>query len=212
MAVTDADDSDGGIAERAVDVLVERILPFSWAGGFLAGVGAFVAGFLGIGGYLVYRGALAGSVTEKLITVGHIFYNSQMVPIVWGSVDMINPRPNPVAGAGIPGIYYAIPVIAIVGASIVFTYARRPDEQSAGYAVLTAFSMTIGYLLLALLGTFVFTQPQVIEPPTGGELTAIVRPDRLGTLTYGLLYPLVVGLIGSIPAQAALVNDNAENE
>jgi len=221
VAPTDADDSDGSIAERVADLLVERVLPFPWAGGFLAGCGAFVLGYLVLGGYYLADviKTLPGSTTEKLIQLGFIHYNAHTIPIIPEAVGELPANQtiartpfSLIAAATEPLVYYAVPVVTVLAGSFVFTYWYGPEERRVSLAVLTGVSMTIGYLLLALLGTFVFVQTQETDPVNASAILVALRPGRLQTLVYGLLYPLVVGFVGSLPAQVALTDGTESTE
>jgi hypothetical protein len=194
--VTDGDAS-GGVA----DGLRARAEAFPWPIGLAAGFGAFVAGYLVVVGYmLVGIAPLQGTLVDRLVGVGFIFYNAHTVPIVSSDPTVISRIPNPVAGAAIPWAYYGIPVIALTAAAGLFTYWYRPPEQDGFVAVATGAAMTLGYLLLALVGTFAFTQ------------FGALHPDRLWTLGAGLAYPLVCGTLGSIVAQSSLAGETEREE
>ena len=216
MAVTNPDDSDGGIAESVVELLIERVLPFPWASGLVAGSGAFVLGYLLLGAYYLAGviKELPGSISEKAMQLGFILYNAHTITLI---PEAAEPLPSGqsiarqsfslLANATDAGLYYAVPILAILGATVAFTYWYDPDERSVTLAVMTGLSMTIGYLLLALLGTFLFVQVQETNPASGSAITIAFHPNRIQTLLYGLIYPLVVGFVGSLPAQAVLAND-----
>lgn len=217
MAETVPADDDGGIAERVVDVLVEKILPFPWVAGLAAGSGAFVLGYLVLGGYYLIGliKELPGTTTEKLTQLGFIHYNAHMIGIIPTAAEPLPEGQNIartsyslISNAADPGVYYAVPVVALLVGSAALTYWYDPDEQSTAVAVMTGVSMTLGYLLFALLGTFVFAQTQTTDPVNAEPIKVIYHPDRLGTLVFGFLYPLVVGFVGSIPAQIALTKDD----
>lgn len=220
MAPADTDDSGGGIAERVVDLLVEVILPFPWAVGFLAGCGAFVLGYLILGGYYILGlMQLPGAASRKAIQIGYILYNSHTIPIVPTATEPLPPgqvlgvgKSSWIAQAADPAVYYAVPVVALFLASVAFTYWYYPEDREVSLAVMTGVSMMIGYLLVALLGTFLVTTAQQTHPPDNSNITAIsyvLHPDRVKTIIYGLLYPLVVGFVGSLPVQAVLTNESA---
>lgn len=193
--VTDGDTSGG-----AANGLRARAEAFPWPVGLAAGVGAFIVGYLVVVGYmLVGIAPLQGGIVDRLVGVGFIFYNAHTIPVVSADPTVISRIPNPVAGAAIPWAYYGIPVVALTVAGGLFTYWYRPPEQDAFVAVATGAAMTIGYLLLALVGTFAFTQ------------FGVLYPDRLWTLGAALAYPLVCGTLGSIVAQPSLAGET-ENE
>jgi hypothetical protein len=178
--------------------LLERIDAFPWPFGLAAGWVAFVLGYLVVTAYmLVGIAPLQGSLVDRLVGVGFIFYNAHTVPIVAGAPGVVSRLPHPVANAAIPWVYYGVPVVTLTAVAGGFTYWYRPGENDTLTAVATGASMTIGYLLLALLGTFVFDQ--------FGQL----RPDRLWVLGAGLAFPLVCGTLGSIVAQSALASSEA---
>ena len=216
MADTDPDDSDGGIAERVVDLLVDQILPFPWSVGLLTGCGAYVLGYLLLGGYYLIGviKELPGSTTEKLLQLGFIHYNAHTIGIVPEARSALPPGQaiartpfSLLANASDPGVYYAVPVVALLAACVGFTYWYQPTDRRLSLAIMTAVSMTIGYLLVALLGTFLFVQTQETDPVNASAITVALHPDRLQTLLYGLVYPLVIGFVGSIPVQAILTSE-----
>jgi hypothetical protein len=178
--------------------LLERIDAFPWPFGLAAGWVAFVLGYLVVTIYmLVGIAPLRGTLVDRLVGVGFIFYNAHTVPIVASAPGVVSRLPHPVANAAIPWVYYGVPVVTLAAVAGVFTYWHRPGENDALTAVATGASMTIGYLLLALLGTFGFDQ--------FGQL----RPDRLWVLGAGIAFPLVSGTLGSIVAQSALASSEA---
>lgn len=215
MAETESS-SDGGIAQRIAEFLVDRVLPFPWTGGFLAGCGGFVAGYLILVVYFLVGviKRLPGATGDKLIRLGFIHYNAHRIPVIQiatsplpGNQSFAGRSFTLLSAATDPGLYYAVPVVALLGASMVFTYYNLPERQSATYAALTGLAMTIGYLLFALVGTYVFVKTRSVDPNVGESFTIAVRPQRLSTLLYGVVYPLVVGAIGSLPVQAVLIDD-----
>lgn len=194
MAQRDATDGDASAVDA--DGLRARIEAFPWPVGLAAGFGAFLVGYLVVVGYmLVGIAPLQGSIVDRLVGVGFIFYNAHTIPVVSSDPTVVSRIPNPVAGAAIPWAYYGVPVVALTAVGGLFTHWYRPPEQDAFVAVATGAAMTIGYLLLALVGTFAFTQ--------FGSLL----PDRLWTLGAGLAYPLACGTLGSIVAQASLAGE-----
>lgn len=216
MAETEQVDEGRSIAERVVDVLLKRVLPFPWAVGFGAGAVAFVAGYAAVVAYLfsgIGNTNLPGSTVQKLIRLGFLHYNGHGIVVVADAPPTtVVPPINFLSNAALPIMYQAIPVLALVGASMLFTYWLRPADRSFGVAVLTGLSMTIGYLLLALVGTFLFSRAETQAMPTGETVTVVLHPDRVQTLMYGIAYPLVLGTFGSIPAQAALTNERESVE
>ncbi|MFD1587752.1 hypothetical protein ACFR9U_12220 [Halorientalis brevis] len=216
MAATNPDDSDGGIAESVVEFLIERVLTFPWAGGLVAGSGAFVLGYLLLGAYYLAGviKELPGAASEKAMQLGFILYNAHTITLI---PEAAEPLPSGQSIARTPfsllanatdaGLYYAVPILAILGVTVAFTYWHDPDERSVALAVMTGLSMTIGYLLLALVGTFLFVQTQQTNPANGTSIAIAFHPNRVQTLLYGTLYPLVVGTVASLPTQAIVTNE-----
>lgn len=99
------------------------------------------------------------------------------------------------AGTTFPSfVYLAVPVIALLVAGVLIGYygVTLPDER--GFvplglrSVLVGGVMTLGFLLLALGGMYLFR--------VDGQ--DIVRyPAQLETLLMGVLYPLVLGTVGA---------------
>lgn len=100
-------------------------------------------------------------------------------------------------------VYFAVPVIALVLAGFLVSYrgVALPDERGtvplALRSVLAGGLMTVGFLLCALGGMYLFTL----------EGENIVRyPARIETILWGVAYPLVFGTAGAFAG--LLVREN----
>lgn len=89
-----------------------------------------------------------------------------------------------------PLVYLAVPVVVLVVAAGVFTYARvdleRVDSPADALvvSVAVAAAFTLGYLLCVLVGTYALA----VQGSGGAAVLHPARPEALG---YGLAYPFV---------------------
>jgi len=91
-------------------------------------------------------------------------------------------------------VYLLIPVLVLLVAGAGFT-RRFVDQPAVGRdtgltSLLVGGVITIGYLLVVLLGTYVL----VLQ---GGTEGTVLHPARFEALVYGLAYPLVFGSLGA---------------
>jgi len=94
-------------------------------------------------------------------------------------------------------VYLAIPVVVLLAVSVVFSYrfvggGLRSQRELVARALVGGGTITLGFLLAALVGTYVFA----IE----GE-GSVLRPDRVDALLFGFVYPAVVGSVGVLVGQ-----------
>lgn len=191
--------------ERAAGTLAtvqERFDAFPWEIGLLAGIGAFLLGYLALVAYVVVGPAsLPGTFGDQLRRVGFLFYNAHnilVIPEAGPGVEAL--RINLLPQATLPFVYQTVPIVAIILASAAITVYMRPDETDGILAVATGIGITLGYLLAMLIGTYVFTLTQQ---------GVLYHPARPTVFVYGIAYPLVVGIIGSIVSQTVWVGREA---
>lgn len=195
-----ADTADG---ETALD----RFDAFPWAVGVLTGACSFVGGYLSLVVYVVVGPAnLPGSLVEQLARVGFLFYNAHGILVI-PETGPNTPAALPVnllPQAAIPLLYQTVPVLALVLGSAALTRWRGLEETDGIEAIAVGLSMTLGYLAVALVGTYVFTLTQSGVP---------FHPDRPPTFLFATVYPLVAGTLGSVVTQTVLVGSarNVEN-
>jgi hypothetical protein len=172
---------------------------FEWPVALGTGIGAYCAGYLALVGYtLVGVASIPGPIRARLVRLGWIHYNAHTVYIVADAPpNVVTPPVSLVDTATEPLVYYAVPVLALLVAAGLFTRWRDPTEPDGGLAIATGVGMTIGYLLCMLVGSYLFVRT---------EASATFHPDRLSALTYGLLYPLVLGTVGSLGTQLYLTD------
>ena len=190
-------DSDRSRFER-LTAEIER-LPL--APSVLGGLGSFVGGYalfvalVTVSGNVNYSNPVA-----VLKQLGSLFYNAHNVPLLRyreitvggepvSQQAMINllqqadpslPRP----------VYYAVPVVAIaIGAAVLV--ARYVDT---GEPVKTTASvvggMALGYVLAALVGSFLVAQRTTLE-----SAFETLSPAPVETLAFGVAYPVLVTLL-----------------
>jgi hypothetical protein len=176
---------------------VDRV-PIGTSVGF--GVVAYVVNFVVMG---VFAFVETDNTDNILSAIGFILYGSHNVPIEASvSVGGVSRTQSfnvvqTLAATGqntIPGIvYYVVPVLVLVAIGFVLggmAAGNRGGSPADGFVA--GAGTTISYLVLAILGTFLFT-----ESAMGGAGTsspALVR----SALFMGLAYPLVFGGLGGV--------------
>lgn len=181
-----------------LDGLVATVDRLPVAESLVGGICAFVGGYVAFVATLAVTGSPNfGTPVRTLKQVGGVFYNAQNVPLIRfrriavGEETISQEASINVIQAGQPGlprpVYYAIPVVvtAVVAGLLVYLYLDRTDPLETGAAVVAG--TTLGYLLTALVGSFLVAQ-RTAQAPAVETLT----PAKLWTLGYGIAYPLVI--------------------
>lgn len=193
------DDRSTGIALPApLDRRLSRLDDLPLVPSFVAGIGAFV------GGYVTFVALLAasgnpnfGTPLRTLRQIGSLYYNAQNVPLIsyreialgdtaipeQVSINIIQQYPT-----SLPRIaYYAIPVaaIAVVAAILASRYLDRTRPIETAVAVVGG--TTLGYVLSAVVGAFLVAQQVALE-----SSFATLTPSKPWTFAFGIAYPLVV--------------------
>jgi hypothetical protein len=103
-------------------------------------------------------------------------------------------------------VYFAVPIVVLVVAGTVFARLFLPvgaglDSTSvAKRSVNGGIAVAVGYLLVAMLGTF------LVVRHAGGSVPAEASPDRLQTLAMATVYPLVlVSFVTAIDQHVRLI-------
>lgn len=206
MATSNTDEEDGDVAGLTLGTLAERVGRYPWPAGLATGVGAYIASYLVFVVYMLVGIAdLPGPWVDRLIRVGFIHYNAHFIPVVTEGEGVVRFSDSLVSYAVNPLVYYVVPVVVIVAAAAVMTYWYDPARRDGLLAIATGLAMALGYLLLALVGTYLFTRTQMSTVEGGETIAVTVRPDRLATLLYGTIYPVAFGIVGSLLAQALLL-------
>ena len=177
------------MSTSSVDVggVVARALPT----GIATGVGTYVASYVVLFVFLAIEGGdMAQAQAWK--AAGFIFYNAHNVAVtatVFGQTQSANYLARG-SGFTIPVVvYYLVPALLLVLAGyLVASIVDVGSDLVAG--VLAGVSITVGYLVLAIAGTFLFA----VGP---------ISPDLvMGAFVAGLVYPVVFGGIGGALAGA----------
>lgn len=93
-------------------------------------------------------------------------------------------------------VYYAVPIVVLLVAGIAlvrFVEIREPDA-----AAIAGAASAIGYVVLTVVGTFVFefNEDVTMGGQTVGEVSATPELGAMTIVVMGLLYPVVFGAIG----------------
>lgn len=175
--------------------LSERLSGLSWPGILLGGAGAFLVGYaLTVLVVVLGPGETTGGVWGVLVLLAFVFYSAHNVPVDasgLGQIDWLetaasSTTPDP----SIPlVVYYAIPILVLVGTSILVTSRCTDRELNPVQSIVAVLGMAGAYALLAVAGTFVFTSRTIFNTPAQLVLT--------DALIFGVAYPLVFGTIGA---------------
>jgi hypothetical protein len=160
--------------------------------GAIVGAVSFVVGYVITLTLVVATEDISDNLME---VVGWIYYNAQFTDVV-ASGNGMEVSFNYVTGSGggmtqvtteLPGIvYHLVPVVVLVAAGFIVAQQANAIEPMKG--AMAGGTLTLGVLVLALLGTFLFETSQ-----TGVSAS----PDLvMSILLVGILYPAVFGAIG----------------
>lgn len=176
----------------------------SLVAGSVAGALAWILGYVFT--YLLtasdIRDSLGSNVLElfqgdpaTMEIVGWVFYNAHFVETVFADIGILPTESASYIG-GDPGFtpwLYVIPIGLLVAAGL--AAGRMAGADEAGEGVIAGVSVVPGYLLLALVGIFVFTLDIA-----GGTAS----PDLvLGVVLAGIVYPALCGGLGGAIAGLA---------
>lgn len=170
------------------------------AGGAIAGVAAYVLGYLVT--YVLHRSNIEEdiSVFNTIVSlfggdpipawqgVGWLFYNAHLVDTMIGSDQTRNIIAN-TDGATFT-LLYAVPIVLLFASGAAIAIFGEPSSPLDG--AITGMQTVLGYFPLAVIGVFVFAY-------TVADTT--VQPDLItGVLLAGIVYPLLFGGLGGAVA------------
>lgn len=177
----------------------------------LAGVVAYLAGYLLTGLFVLVDGVDFSGEAAWVNVVGWVFYAAHTVRLrltgaagdsaATGTVDVFE------WGSGLTNLTAAVPEILYLAAPVVVLVVaagalvrRVPDAgASAGTAAALGASVLVSYLPLAVLGQVLFSHT---ETGFGGATSLTIGPDLLTSLfVVGVVYPAVCGAVGGVLAQ-----------
>lgn len=123
--------------------------------------------------------------------VGWIFYNAHLVDVVYEGLGGMFMPANVVRGSDdFTPLLFALPPLLLLGAGLAVGRYRGAVEADDGG--ITGATVVLGYLPLAVFGSFLF---EVSAAGTSG------RPDLLGALVLaGVVYPVFFGAAGGVLA------------
>lgn len=122
--------------------------------------------------------------------VGWVFYNAHLVDVSYTGLGPLAPPGNFVGGDGFTPLLYVVPPALLIVAGVAIGRYTGVTEPNAG--ALAGALITPGYLVLSIVGTFLFT----VE--VGGASGA---PDLVpAVLVAGVIYPVVFGAVGGVIA------------
>lgn len=123
--------------------------------------------------------------------VGWVFYNAHFVDISYSGIRVFSPPRSFIGGEdGFTVLLYLIPPALLIAAGLAIGRYQGVTEPNAG--AITGALVTPGYLILSIVGAFLFTVS------VGGASGA---PDLIpAVFIAGLVYPAVFGSIGGVLA------------
>jgi len=177
----------------------------------LAGVVAYLAGYLLTGLFVLVDGVDFGGEASWVKVVGWVFYAAHTVELrltgaagdsaATGTVNVFEWGSQLTAlTSAVPEVLYlAVPVVVLVGSAGALV-RRVPDARDrTGTAAAVGASVVVGYLPLAALGQVLVSHT---ETGFGGATSLTVGPDLLPSLLVaGVVYPVVCGAVGGALAQ-----------
>lgn len=182
------------MAADAVAGLRTRLARVDWPRAIAIGILTFPAGLVATVVLVALDDARAVDIVGTLILAGFVFYSSLNVGADLsggGQLDFLAVMANHATPPPVVPIvvFYAIPVFLLVGVGGL-TYVRllggRLDPIETALAVV---GLAIGFGAMAVLGSFVFVSATV-----AGETARIALSEAA---FFGILYPLVFGLLGA---------------
>jgi len=182
-------------AEAAESGALARLDAFPWGTGVLVGAASFLVSYLLLVGWVFLGPAsLPGSTVEQLKRVGFLLYNAQGVLVVADTPpDVVALPVDLLSRATLPIVYRAVPAVVLFVASAAFARWRWVDGSDGVAVLATGAAVALGYLAVALVGTYVFVIVQSGVP---------FHPDRIESFLFVTGYGLVFGLFGSMVARA----------
>lgn len=169
------------------------------AQGIVAGLVAWVANLVVIVGLV----AGAESTDDPIGFGGNVFYNAQLAMSKAKSSGGLSGSQTE-TGSVIAGsmtdlaefVYYAAPIVVLLLVGIAL--ARVVSIRDPGVASLAGATMAIGYLLLTVIGTQVFSV-SVDNAGAFGLGSATISPMLNATtiVVMGILYPAIFGSMGA---------------
>jgi hypothetical protein len=174
----------------------------------VAGVAAYLAGYLLTALFVLVDGVEFSGDAGWLRVVGWVFYAAHSVELrltgaagdsaATGTVDVFEwgSQLTNLTDAVPEVLYLAAPVAVLVGTASALV-RRVPDARaSAANAGAVGASLLVGYLPLAVLGQLLFSQT---ETGFGGATSLTIGPDLLPSiLAVGIVYPLICGVVGGV--------------
>lgn len=189
---------------------------FPLKGGALGGAIAFVAGYVLTYLLVAVDSELEGTQEDAAFElIGVIFYNAHFVDGVFvfasGTFLEGTRRFNVIAEETTQfpePVFYLVPVVILILTGYLVVSQALPGAAvdssgsvSTGERALAGSSVVVGYLPLAVAGTFLFETTSEIEI-LGETIRSTFGPDQLMAIVFvGLVFPVVLGAIGGVLAR-----------
>jgi hypothetical protein len=164
--------------------------------GAAAGVGAWLLTYLCT--YVIASGDIQNSLFGRILeaaeigvwqAVGWVFFNAHFVNTIVDLGFFGSGTANAIGGEdGFTVFLYVVPPLLLLVAGLAVGRYAGASDLSTGDAALGGATVTLGYGLLSVVGTFLFAAESVNPDPVTGILLA------------GLVYPLVFGALGAVVA------------
>lgn len=179
--------------------------------GAIAGVIAWLLGYVFT--FLIAGPEVQDSTAQRFIEavqgepstyemVGWVFYNAHFVDTVFVGIPLVGDQTTNAIGSegGVSMLLYLIPVGLLLAAGL--AVGRFSGSESPTDGAFAGLTVVPGYLVLTLLGLFVF------EVTIGG---ATGRPAQLEAVVIaGILYPVILAAAGGV--LAAVTQNNSPRQ
>ncbi|WP_246984356.1 hypothetical protein [Halorientalis marina] len=178
------------------------------ASGALVGAGAYVTGYVLTFLLTVVDGVETSGSVSTWKAVGWVFYAAHNARIEATASSDLGSRSETVdlfeqgvsgLGSTVPQfVYFLVPVVVLLGAGYVAYQRADTSRLETPQVAAVGATLVTGYIVLGLLGAFLFEASGDI---LGAELA--VGPElATAVVIAGLVYPLVLGAVGAVLANA----------
>lgn len=171
--------STAGAAAGAVAYVVGYIVTYLWQSGSVE---------QSLQGYNAVVEFFGGDPVPVWQAVGWLYYNAHNVAFTTPALGSGRTARNLVADGNAPMLLYLLPVVVLLLAG--FVVARNADAVDADAGARAGVTVTVGYLVLAVVGLVAFRY-------SVGDSSVHVD-YALGVLLAGIVYPVVFGALGGV--------------
>lgn len=147
---------------------------------------------------------LSGEIADTTDLVGWVFYNAHFVDTEFsrtldGTTETETERLIAENTTQIPDLVYTlVPIVLLIGAG--YLLLQRSYVTGMTDAALSGAGVVVGYLPLAVLGTFLFEASESVQT-FGGEASVSIGPEAANAIVLaGIIFPVLFGAVGGFLA------------